>query len=125
MRRAPRQSAQISIVIPAKAGIRGGESGAVALDPRLRGGDGWVQTLREENRKPFDALDLVEYAAQFLVVDALLQRLDPVFEADFAVLLPEEAGVGEAGAEHAFVAGGDRLAVVGGPVVRDEEETRR
>jgi len=38
------------------------------------------------------------------VVDALFQRLDAVFEADFAVLVPEEAGVGEAGAQDALTA---------------------
>jgi hypothetical protein len=31
----------ISFVIPAKAGIQGGEAPALTLDPRLRGGDVW------------------------------------------------------------------------------------
>ena len=53
---------------------------------------------REKNRQLFDALDLVEYTPQFLVVDPPFERHDPVFEPHLAVLLPEEAGVGEAGA---------------------------
>jgi hypothetical protein len=59
------------------------------------------------------------------VIDALFEGLDAVFEGDFAVLVPEEAGVGEAGAEHTLVTGGDGLAAVGSDVVGHEEETRR
>src|SRR5579862_2549413 len=73
----------------------------------------------------FHPLDLVEHAAELFVVDALLERLDAVCEADFAVLVPKEARVREAGAEHALVAGGDGLAAVRGHIVGNKEETRR
>ncbi len=125
MRCSLRQSAQFSIVIPAKAGIQGGKVGAAALDPRLRGGDGGVELLREESRKPLHPLDFVVNAAELGVVDAVFQRFDPVFEADFAVLVPEKAGVGEACAQHALVAGDDRRPAIRGKVVGDKQEMRR
>ena len=59
------------------------------------------------------------------MVDAVLQRLDAVFEADFAILVPEKAGVGEAGAQYALVAGDDRRTAVLGEVVGDEQKMRR
>jgi hypothetical protein len=81
--------------------------------------------LCEETRQLFDTLDLVEDAAELGVIDAVFQRLDPVFEPHFAVLVPEEAGVGETGAQDPLVAGDDGPAVIGRLVVGDEHEARR
>ena len=49
---------------------------------------------------------------------------DQAFQAALAVQVPEMPGVGEAGAQHAFVAGDDRGAAVGGFHVGGEGEIR-
>ena len=122
-----RQSVQFSVVIPAKGGIQSYKLRAAALGHRLRGGSTGrgVKLLREEHREPLHPLDLVVNAAELVVIDALFQRLDPVFEPDLAVLVPEEAGVGEPGAQHALVAGDDGLAAVFGQIVGDEQKMWR
>ena len=55
------------------------------------------------------------------LVERLL-RLVPIVGKRGAINLPEVAGVGEAGAHDARVAGGDRLAAVAGDEVRDDHE---
>src|ERR1700752_4516553 len=73
----------------------------------------------------FNTFGLFVNAAELGVIDAVLQRLNPVPEADLSVLVPEEASVREARAQHAFVAGDDGLASVIGQIVGDEKEMRR
>ena len=60
--------------------------------------------------------------AQLGVEDDALERLDPAFQRVLAVLVPEEFGVRQAGAQHPLIAGDDFLAAVFGDHVGDQGE---
>ena len=68
---------------------------------------------RQPARQLLDALDLLEVGAELLLVDDAAEARDAAAQRDLEVLLPEEARVGEAGAQHPLVAGAD-LPHVGG-----------
>src|SRR6202000_244914 len=86
---------------------------------------GGMSFLGKVSGELLHALDLVVNAAELFVIDALFERVDAVFEADFTVLVPEEPRVRQAGAEDAGVTGGDGLAAIWCHVVGDKEEPRR
>ncbi len=63
-------------------------------------------------RQRGDALHALALSAELLVEADGVQLLEPLLELHGLVRLPEEAGVGEAGADDAGVAGDDRRAAV-------------
>src|SRR5205807_678788 len=95
-----------------------------ATDPCNIGAE-TIEAQREILSDPFHSLGFVVHATELLVIDTIFQSLNAVFEANLSVLVPEEAGVGEAGAQDTLVASDDRLAVVRGQVVGDEQKARR
>ena len=69
-----------------------------------------------------DALDPLGLGAELGVEHDLLQRRQAAFQRRLAVLIPEELRVGQSTAQHALVAGDDRLAAVARDVVRHHDE---
>ena len=69
--------------------------------------------------------DPVALGAQFGVEGDVVQRRHAAFQPGLAVQVPEMPGIGEAGAQHAFVAGDDGRAAVLGLDVGDEGEPGR
>src|SRR5215472_6467116 len=72
----------------------------------------------------FDAQHLIVNTAQPVVVEALLERGDAVFQTRFAVLVPKEPSIGEARPQHPLIAGDNRLAAVLGEIVGHKQEMR-
>ncbi len=54
-----------------------------------------------------------------------LERRDPRFEPDLAVVVPEELRIGQPGTQHALIAGDDGGTMIAGFHVGDQEEPRR
>ena len=75
--------------------------------------------------QPHHAPDLVEHAAELGVEHALGELGHARGERHLAVLVPEETRVGQPRAQHALVAGDDRLAAIRGLHVGDDQEVRR
>ncbi|MNX55269.1 hypothetical protein D3C86_860260 [compost metagenome] len=69
-----------------------------------------------------DAVNPLGQGAELGVEGDALQLVVPGVEADLLVLVPEEAGVVQAGRQDAAVAGGQGLAAVGGLDIGDHEE---
>ena len=63
--------------------------------------------------------------AEFGVVGDVIQRRHPAFQRRLAVQVPEMAGVGEPGAQHAFVTGDDGGAAILGLDIGGEDEPGR
>jgi len=75
--------------------------------------------------QPTHALNLVEDAAEPLVVDAVFQCPDAILKPNLPVLVPEKTRVSKARTQDALVAGDDGLAAIRRYVVGDEQEMRR
>jgi hypothetical protein len=71
-----------------------------------------------------DAVDAFSERAELGVEGDAGQFLRPGVEAGLEVLVPEEAGVVQAGGQHAAVAGGEGRAAVGGLDIGDDDEVR-
>ena len=65
--------------------------------------------------------DAVELCAQLVVIDDRSETRNPCFEPLFSILVVEELGVGEARAQHSFVAVDDRRRILGIKVAHQQE----
>ncbi len=81
--------------------------------------------LREHRGQRAHALHLIADGAELGVIGDAVERRYAIGQADLLVLLPEELRIGEAGAEHALIAGDDDFAAVIGLGVGDDDEARR
>src|SRR5215467_8421565 len=80
------------------------------------------QRQRDLVGQPLDALDTFPLRAELLVKDDILELRQPALEPDLEVAVVEEFGVGEPRADHALVAGDDRLAAVLRLDIGDQDE---
>ena len=95
-----------------------------ARDTRLFG----IRTGHEGRERLGELADphgLVVNCAELRVEDDLLQFRQAARQRLFAILIPEEARIGEAGAQHALIAVDDCLAAIFRFKVRDHDEARR
>ncbi len=97
-----------------------GEAGGALRERRVG-----AHARREVLRQGGDAGDALALRPELLVEDDGVELGQPVFQAGRLVGLPEELRVREPRPDHPLVAGGDRLAAVGGHEVRDQDEGRR
>ena len=77
---------------------------------------------RKLRREPLDALDALPLRAELLVKDDVLELRQPILEPRLEIGVVEEFGVREPRADHALVAGNDRLAAVLGLDIGDQDE---
>ena len=96
----------------------GEEGGAFGLGPIGAGECG------QHAGEAHEAADTVALRTQFRVERHLVERGDAAFEGGFAIQIPEMPRIGEAGAQHALIAGDHGGAAIGGRDVGDEGEAR-
>src|SRR6266850_2155111 len=78
---------------------------------------------RELRSQSFNAFNAFRLRAELLVEDDVLEFRQPVFKPDLQIGLIEELRIRQPRADHALVAGDDRLAAVRSLSVGDEDET--